>query len=344
MTMTSVIWFNKCFSSIYDIIEQIKESDTKKEFKILCTHENPEFIGFEKADLHEVEKTNMGNEDYINYCLNICRLYNVSLFLPFKKASFIASQMHRFEEAGIKVLVCASPEIFEILNDKVRLYDTLKDCPVLIPEYYKFNSLDSFKSAYQILKKNHKKICLKPTQSVYGLGFKIIKEDINDLKSFLSGDINYTTLDDLTQKLSMSNTFRDMMLMEYLDGTEYSIDCLAKDGNLICATVRKKPFLSGRAQILVKNEQLIETAKFLTQKFQLNYIFNIQMRGEENSPKLLEINSRMAGGLYFSTFSGINYTYWAIKLAMGSDISEIPKQEYNIRVNQAYKSFQLKDR
>lgn len=133
--------------------------------------------------------------------------------------------------------------------------------------------------------------------------------------------------------------FQDLLVMEYLEGPEYSIDCLAQDGRLIRATVRKKPGRAGGAQLLEENSALYDLARSLTKRLQLRSLFNIQARCSGGVPKLLEINARMAGGIYFSCLSGVNYPYWALRLAKDDCEHEIPRQVYGIRVNQVYRPF-----
>ena len=100
--MSKTVWFNKGFSSLYNIISLIKEADSGEDFRILCTHENPEFVGFEAADAHEVEDRFIGDVEYVQYCLDVCRRHEVSVFLPSKKMTVIAHHRQAFRDQGIQ--------------------------------------------------------------------------------------------------------------------------------------------------------------------------------------------------------------------------------------------------
>ncbi len=322
----------------------IKAGDTRKEFSLLCTHDHPEFVGFEVSDFYEVEKQTISDEDYIRYCLDMCNKYHVSLFLPSKKIMVIANHHEFFEKQGIKILSCASFDNLEILNHKAMLYNALCNDNIEIPEYYLVNTLDAFDEAYEVLSSKNKRVCFKPARSIYALGFKMIKHNINEMNAFLSSDVISVSLKEARHKFSQADFFQDVLVMEYLDGTEYSIDCLAKHGRLIRCTVRKKPSHVNGAQILEYNPELVHMAEQLTQRFELTGLFNIQTKSANGISKLLEINTRMSGGIYFSCLSGINYPYWGMRLAMEECESEIPDQTYGLKVNQVYMPFLVKNK
>lgn len=340
--MSHVVWFNKNFSSLYNIIQLIKAEDTGKVFRILCTHENPEFVGFEVCDLHEVE-TISADEPYIHYCLEMCQKHKVSIFYPSKKTTTIARNLDLFEAIGVKTIICADAPTLDVLNHKGHFYDALAGENALLPQYYAVNTLAKFDEACECIKQTGKTICFKPACSLYGLGFKVISDHIRAVDAFLAGDPNRIALGDARTQFASIDRFQDVLVMEYLEGPEYSIDCLAKNSRLVRATVRKKSMRAGGPELLEKNDDLYDLAQKLTAKFHLTGIFNIQARCGDGVPKLLEINPRMAGGIYFSCLAGINYPYWALRMATEDCETEIPTQRFGLRVHQAYQPFVIKE-
>lgn len=340
--MPRTIWFNKNFSSLYNIVRLIKEGDAKEDFRILCTHENPEFVGFEVADAFEVEDSRIGEAEYIAYCLDVCSRHDVSLFLPSKKMTDIARHREVFSRNGVEVLVCADHATLDIINDKAAFYAALSGSGLEIPEHHGVNTLQEFDEACAKLRQAGKRICFKPARSIYGLGFKIVKDDLRDIDAFLSGDAISVTMREAREKLASVERFRTLLVMEHLEGPEYSVDCLAKDGRLVRGAVREKPQRAGGAQLLLRNDPMMRMAETLTRRFNLSGLFNVQARCAQGIPKLLEINPRMAGGIYFSCLSGVNYPYWGIRLALESCEAEIPEARYGFRVNQVYHPFELR--
>jgi predicted ATP-grasp superfamily ATP-dependent carboligase len=105
------------------------------------------------------------------------------------------------------------------------------------------------------------------------------------------------------------------MVLEFLEGREYSIDCLSSHEKLYAAIPRMKG--DGRIRELVERSELIKIAHDFHQKFKVPYLFNIQVKyNNDGAPKLLEINPRMSGGMHFSCLSGINFPYLAIKICL----------------------------
>ena len=75
------------------------------------------------------------------------------------------------------------------------------------------------------------------------------------------------------------------MVLEYLDGYEYSIDCLAgADGTLYVAIPRKKG--NGRIREIEYNEELIEIADKMAEQYKIPFVFNIQVKYKDGIPKL----------------------------------------------------------
>lgn len=128
------------------------------------------------------------------------------------------------------------------------------------------------------------------------------------------------------------------MVMEFLDGYEYSVDCLAMNGELLAAVPRKK--VSGRNQLLEENLALLETAKVITKELNIPYNFNIQFIYKNGVPKLLEINPRMSGGMYMSCMSGINFPYAAIQLLLDGT-TNVVQPIYGINCTHMEKELEL---
>ncbi|SDX54494.1 hypothetical protein SAMN05421783_1359 [Thiocapsa roseopersicina] len=119
------------------------------------------------------------------------------------------------------------------------------------------------------------------------------------------------------------------MLMEYLEGPERSVDCLAHQGELVAAVARLK---HGRHQSLETSGAAIEGARRLVERYRLDGIVNIQFRDTRGIPHLLEINARMAGGMLYSC-AALNLPYWSAMLALGlAQPHDVPAPREGLRV------------
>lgn len=115
------------------------------------------------------------------------------------------------------------------------------------------------------------------------------------------------------------------MVCEYLEGAEYSIDCLGLDGQLLTAIPRLR--LGGRVQRLDDNPEMVEIARAVCERFNLSFLFNVQVRLGQGVPKLIEVNPRMAAGINVACLSGINLPSAALCLMLTGGV-ELPEPKF----------------
>lgn len=321
------IWFNRWFSNAYYFMNLIRNNTDNMDVYIYGSHPNKNIIYSTACDHFEVEPLLSGDE-YVEYCIDFCKKNEIDIFIPYTELLSISKHIKRFEQIGTKVLVSSNYELLKIIDNKAMFYEQSKSTNIFtIPEYYVVNSASQFREAYERLRENHNKVCMKPVSSIGGFGFRVIDDSASTLNNLL-GDINHkVSYEEVLKILSKQETFKNIMVMEYLDGPEYSIDCLAYNKELLAAVPRKK--VDSRVRVLEDIPELIALAEKTESLYNLPYIFNIQVKYKNSIPKLLEINPRMSGGLNATCFCGINYPYYAVKLLLGEKVT-VPKPNLNI--------------
>lgn len=335
MQAARTVWFNKNLSSTYQVIEILRREQRPDELRLVCTHTHPDSPVLGLADIGELEPTGLNDHDYLEYCLEFIRRHDVQVFVPGRHVSAISAATARFEQAGVKLLIAGEASTLHVLNDKARTYQALEGLPVPLPEYRVVNSLDEFDAACTDLRSRGFRVCFKPAASMFGLGFRVVTEDGSNLKRMLSGDPLSIDLQDARRCFAESPRFRDVLVMQYLWGSERSIDCLAHAGELVCCVVRRKPDVSEGAQLLECNSPVEQMVRRLTQHLQLNGMFNVQFKDDGETPYLLEINSRMSGGLPMACLSGVAFPLWAIRLVLGTATpQDVPHPSCGIRVKE----------
>lgn len=322
------IWFNHSFSTTYSFINLIKNNHENRKFRIFVSHANPYSVMFMAGDHNELEPSIEGY-DYIQYCLDFCKRNEIDIFVPgYKRLSLIAQHYNEFNNLGIKLLLSENTGLMDIINDKSKTYaDFIKNKIMEVPEYYIVNNTNEFFNAYKTIIDNGKQVCFKPLNSEGGSGFRIIDEKADSISYLLGTPSVRISFENAYKVLKSSDKFPELMVSEYMNGSEYSIDCLAYQGKLYAAIPRKK--MQGRLRKLENNQELIEIAHRFNEVYKLPFIYNIQVRYKDDIPKLLEVNPRMSGGLNTSCFSGINFPYLAIKLLLGEKI-EVPEPKFDI--------------
>jgi hypothetical protein len=334
MIRATTVWFNKGFSSTYNIISSIRQADPERSLRLVCTHTHPALAAFTVADASEVEPAGLSGQAYLDYCLDFCRRHRVDVFLPGKSAAYLAENTESFAALGVRLLVAGSGATLRTLDHKGRVYETVRHL-LPVPEYRVVTTREEFDDAWEYLHARYKTVCFKPASSVFGLGFRILTEEGDDLGRMLAGDAVMIGLEQARRLLSQRQKFRDIMVMPYLEGPERSVDCLGHEGELVRCVVRRKPRGANTGQLLEHNPAVEEMARALTRHFGLSGVYNIQLRDLQGVPHLLEINGRMSGGLHFAHFSGLSFPYWAIQLLLGRcHPREVPVPSTGLRVGE----------
>ncbi|MFM9962174.1 MAG: ATP-grasp domain-containing protein [Planctomycetaceae bacterium] len=340
--MSATVWFNKNLSSTYQVIEILRREQHPGELRIFCSHTHPDYSALRLADVSELEPKGLGESDYLAYCLEMVRRHDVRVFVPGKMTSSVSRERERFESVGTQLLVAADAPMLRKLKDKEHTYEALRETSLRLPEYRRVNSLEEFDAAYADLRGRHARVCFKPTESVFGLGFRIVMEEGGALKRLLSGAPFGIGLEEARRCFGESARFRSVLVMQYLPGTERSVDCLARAGELIRCVIRRKPDVSEGGQLLEVNSEIEEKVRELTAHLRLTGLFNVQFKDDGGEPYLLEINPRMSGGLPMACLSGVAFPLWAIRLLLGTAHPEdIPQPVCGVRVKDVSRAIRL---
>jgi biotin carboxylase len=330
------IWFNKAFSSVFHVLGLLRAPHSPLKAELICSHTEKDFLGFEGADECYLEPGIVKEASYIEWCLNFCKDRQIDIFIPGKHMASVSSQQGRFAQIGTRILTAAKPEVIRLLDDKAAFYEKSHLAGFRVPAFIKVNNLPDFEHARRKLAQEGLPVCLKPNRSTGGNGFRILDDTKTGWEHCATGDSTRISPAVCRSLLPSDQPFRPLLLMEYLPGPEYSIDCLAHQGRLLRAVIRKKPQRPGGCQWLETSSPLFEMARELTTQYHLTFLFNIQLRqARDTTPALLEINPRMSGGIHMAALSGLNLPAWGILLALNScREQDIPLPKEGVSVHQ----------
>ncbi|WP_410513202.1 ATP-grasp domain-containing protein [Paenibacillus sp. BR2-3] len=316
------IYFNRWFSVAYHYMNLIRNNDDGISFTIFATHPDIRHMSLQGADVAETEPKLEGIH-YVQFCVDFCRRNEIDIFIPRLHMLDIALHAHLFDAIGTKLIVCRDVDLLESIMDKGKFYESVKETGIMtLPDYHVVSTAEEFKTAYHDLIGKGHSVCFKPTDSEGGLGFRIIDNNRSPLQELFGHVTPLISFEDAYRILSSEPSFPELMVMELLEGYEYSIDCLADGaGNLLAAVPRRKA--GGRLRLMEHNPELKEIAAKVAQTYKIPYNFNIQMKYNGSIPKLLEVNPRMSGGLHISCLSGINFPYLAVKSALGGEVQPV---------------------
>lgn len=284
---------------------------------IIAVDMRADAIGRFMADrFHEVPPAT--HPDYIPEMLAIAKKESPDVVLP--QSSYevpeLARHKHEFEELGIPVLV-SEIEAIELCVDKARMYQALDSIDVPMPQVLYPETLDEFVEGAQLLGYPEIPVCFKPPVSKGGRGFRILSEHVNEADLLLNERPNtlFMTLRHFIDIFSHADTFPRLLLMEYVDGREFTVDVLADSGEILLGMAKTRDAINtGLAMsfLTVDRPDLERYAECILGAIPLSYFANIQFKGE----KLLEINPRVSTFVYqddlILPYLGIKYALQGI--------------------------------
>ncbi len=222
------------------------------------------------------------------------------------------------------------------LNERTTSTELLKVCKELdvpIPESHLIRSNEGLIQAARELGYPSKAVVVKPPVSFGSRGFRVLREGTSwTTKKFLTEKPNATdiTLDDLIEILSRDDQsgFPELMVSEYLPGSEYSVDAFMGKKVAVAIPRLRKEVVNGisfRTSLDYRKDIMENTLK-TARELGLSYAFGFQFKlDEEGVPKVLECNPRVQGTMVASLFSGVNVIWMSVREAIHQPIDSIPK-------------------
>jgi len=295
-------------------------------FHITMADANPGAIGKNLCDDFETIPFGM-DPGFSDSVLNLCIKKNIRLVLPLVTRELIPLSIDRpaFEKAGVKLLV--SPAVsLEIANNKSRLYEFLEWRGIPVPGFRVVETVSQFEAAVKELGYPEKPVCFKPSVSNGSRGFRIVSEQLNELDLLLNhkpGSV-FLRLKEAVRILS-SGVFPELLVSEYLPGEEFSVDCLARQGEAVLVVPRlRKKMINGISVEgeFVQEESIIRYCRQIIKELQLHGNIGIQVRRSvAGTFGVLEINPRVQGTISAGLGAGVNLPLLAVRQELGLPVS-----------------------
>lgn len=307
------------------IIKSLR-SAAERDLRIVAVDMNADAYGFAFADRGYTVPAG-GDPGYVSRMLEIADSESVDVVLPLTTAELSPLAAHR-DEFQARVMV-SNPEALAVANDKSRLYEYLNARGFAsAPEFQRVDSEEAFVAAVEALGYPEEPVCFKPPVSSGMRGFRVLDTGTDRLERLLQEKPGapITTLEEIRPVLSSAESFPELTVMEYLPGEEYSVDVLAMDDTVGPVVPRSRT--RTRAGItfegtVERREDLIEEASRICRGLGLEYNVNLQFKYDaEGSPRIIEINPRVAGTIVMCVGAGVNMPYLGVKYALGESLGE----------------------
>lgn len=273
-----------------EIIDSLKNN---KDFVLIGvnSHNNYEYNKLFDKTYNECPFDN-DEEKCINYLLDICNNENCNFIIPTMDHThyILTKNLSKFDKNNIKI-ISSSYAVNEICLSKEKTYLFFKEkikCPII----YKIDDI----------KQENYPIFLKPKIG-YGSKNTFLIKNNEDL---------------------MSKYNDDMLILEYLSGKEYTIDCISNNSTLMYFNIRERVLYKNglsviTSNIIVDDDEINNNIK----EFALNINNSLEFKGawffqvkfnNKNELKLLEISTRIAGASSINRLNGVNLILLSIYL------------------------------
>lgn len=326
------IWFNKTFSSISSVLMSLRQAEDIAPITTIVSHTNAAAPAFLVADEYALEPKGLMGEKYLRWCLQFCEEQAIDVFWIAKEARFLGRHRDQFAAIGTQLLLVAEPEALGLIGNKGEFYRTLPPEVAQVMDNIAVRNQVEFDQAVATLSQKHKSLCVKPSVSVFGLGFRVLDTKRDSITHLVKGVEYEIPLHELRAGMENTPEFPEMLVMENLTGHEWSVDCAGWQGELLCAIQRRK-LAAGLGQLIDNNADIQGMVERLTAHFKLNGIFNIQFKLGANGPRLLEINTRPSGGFGMACLAGVNLAQLVVQKLQHKPLSARAIQ-YGLRVSE----------
>lgn len=244
------------------------------------------------------------DELFIEKVNKIVEDYKIDLIVP-AHDSVVLKLAQNFNKINATV-VTSSQLACEICRSKKKTYDFFKSI-LPIPKIYNFDEVN----------KNDFPLFLKPDVGQGAKGTKKV-DNIEELKS------NYRD---------------DHLILEFLPGYEYTIDCFTNyKGELIYCSGRERVRISNGISVNCKeivDDEFLQLAQKINEALEMNGAWFFQLKRRENGELvLMEIATRIAGTMEFQRGYGVNLALLSLYNSLLIDVSII-KNDYQIEFDRA---------
>lgn len=224
--------------------------------------------------------------DYINALLEICKKEKIDLLFPGLDAELMPLSLNidAFKAVGTTVIVSRS-EVIEISDNKQETYDKLIAAGVVVPFTF---AMENF----------------IPKEKDFPL---IIKQKVGGARS-KNIFVTKTQKEWELAKEKIGDHFSDYIVMEYIEGDEYTCGSINLDDTCKGVIVMRRILRDGDTHkcFSVNNPDIEAAVRKVVEAIKPFGACNVQLRMKNNIPYIFEINARCSGTTGARTLCGFN--------------------------------------
>lgn len=335
------LWFNQAYRGTYQLIGMLRAGSAPEGVTLHVTgsHTARSTPFLQACDDTFPEPEHLVGEEWVEFALRTCRERNIDVFVPGRERAAVDDAAERFAAEGVALMVSPAAAV-RTLGDKAAAYESALVLGLPVARTEVVTDAPGFRRAYDALRAEGLRVCLKPAVDHGAKGFRILDDTVGGYDDLLALPGPRIHPDDVEQRIVAQGTIAPMLVTEYLGGDEISVDVLADNGDVLAAIPRSKGGPQWTRQ-LVDDVEALDITAAVNKGYGLRYLNNVQIRyGDDDRPRLLEVNTRAASGLFQSAASGLNLPHLALRLLLDGSV-EVPTPRFGATVisyNEAFEA------
>jgi len=184
-----------------------------------------------------------------------------------------------------------------------------------VPEHFVAGDLGAFERAAAALQARHGRVCYKLTRDEGARSFRVIDEGLTKPGAVYNKPGNKLSLSTALSVMENYDFGIPVLVMPYLPDVEISVDCLRTSRG---AMIIPRYKTNKRYSEVIFTPDVMDECRSIMDALWLDAPANIQYKTANGERYLLEINTRMSGGLQLSCkASGLNLPAAALYELLG---------------------------
>ena len=294
----------------------------KMGMEVVVVDMNPDAIGFREEG---IEKEIISTID-IPAILKAAKRHSIdgimtlATDMPMRAVAAVAKEMN---------LIGISTETAVKATNKAEMRKALKEAGVPVPTFYKVSTKEEYLKAVEKIKEAGYRCIVKPADNSGSRGIDLLK------------DYNEETIENAYNYSKESSRSGDLMIEEYMEGPEVSVETLSVNG--VCHVIQITDKLTTEAPYFVEmgHSQPSCHAEMIKKQIEqvaiaANHAIGIEngpshteIKVTKDGPKIVELGARLGGDnitTYLTPLStGVDMVECCINIALGESVDLSPK-------------------
>ena len=315
------LWYNHGYSQTHDAVRLVKAA--MPQAHIIVSHDRalaPARLAADQAhDEPAIDRSRPdGAAAYAHWCLEFARQHGIDLFIVQRGRAGIAAAADAFAAQGTRLALAAGPDQLALIEDKAQFYAATAQAGLPTPAWEQVHDIAGFDAACARIGALGHGLCIKPPRGVFAAGFFRLLNDGPLWPLLANRDAHALPIATARAALAeLGDAMPPMLVMQHLQGREWSIDCLCDRGRIVTGIARAKHH---HWQAIGPIGPELKLAHQLAEQFRLHSLVNIQLKAAspgDADPHVLEINPRMSGGIGYAALAGVNLPALQVRHALG---------------------------